>query len=82
MCLNETLELNIYGKASLEIKKENPDGTFEVVWTCKCTQATAIEKSNGLVEQQANELHSLKTISKWKSIRLLDEQANIVTSEL
>ena len=69
-------------KQVYKLTKGNPTGTFEVVWTCKCTQATAIEKSNELVEQQANELHILKTISKWKSIRLLDEQGNIVTSEL
>lgn len=71
------MEMQVY-----KLTKENPDGTFEVVWTCKCTQATAIEKFNELVKQQANELHILKTISKWKSIRLLDEQGNIVTSEL
>ena len=69
-------------KQVYKLTKENPNGTFEVVWTCKCTQATAIEKSNELVEQQANELHILKTISKWKSIRLLNEQGNIVTNEL
>ena len=69
-------------KQVYKLTKENPYEMFEVVWICKCTQATAIEKFNELVEQQANELHILKTISKWKSISLFDEQGNIVTSEL
>lgn len=68
-------------KQTYKITKDNADGSKEVVWSLKCTQATALEKFNEIVEQQANELHVLKTISVWKPIRLLDEQGNEITHE-
>lgn len=68
-------------KQTYRITKDNTDGTKEVVWSLKCTQATALEKFGEIVEQQANELHVLKTISTWRVLRLLDEKGNEITRE-
>ncbi len=68
-------------KQTYKITKDNSDGSKEVVWSLKCTQATALEKFNEIVEQQANELHVLKTISAWRAIRLFDEHDNEITHE-
>lgn len=68
-------------KQTYKITKDNADGSREVVWSLKCTEPTALEKFNEIVEQQANELHVLKTIPAWRVVRLLDEQGNEITRE-
>ena len=68
-------------KQVYKITKDNADGSREVVWSLRCTEPTALEKFNEIVEQQANELHVLKTISTWRPVRLLDEQENEITHE-
>ena len=53
----------------------------DVVWTGVCTREAAQKKFHDLIEKQVYEYHTLKTITKWRVIRLYDADGQLIMQE-
>lgn len=63
------------------ITKDNPDGTREVVKELNGTLEDAQREFSAIVKEQAYKYKVLKTIKKWRVIRLFDSESNQLAQE-
>ena len=53
----------------------------DVIWSDVCTLEEAREQFEKLVAKQAHEYHQLKTIFKWRAVRLYDADGKQIVQE-
>lgn len=53
----------------------------DVVWSDVCTLEEALKQFKDLVMKQSHEYHQLKTISKWRVVRLYDADGEQIAQE-
>lgn len=63
------------------ITKDKEDGNKEVVAMVKGTEDEARKRFNEIVNAQVEEYHVLKTLDKWRVIRLFDSEDRQVAQE-
>ena len=56
-------------------------GLVDVVWTDVCSLEDAHKQFENLVMKQSHEYHQLKTITKWRVIRLYDANGRQIAQE-
>ena len=53
----------------------------DVIWTGVCTAEEADKKFRDLLQKQVYEYRELKTISKWRPVRLYDADGQLLVQE-
>ena len=53
----------------------------DVIWTGVCTAEEADKKFYDLIKKQTYEYRELKTISKWRAVRLYDADGKLLAME-
>ena len=53
----------------------------DVVWSDVCTLEEAMKQFETLVLKQSHEYHQLKTITKWRVVRLYDAAGQQIAQE-
>lgn len=54
---------------------------IDVVWSDVCTFEQAHKQFKDLIMKQSHEYHQLKTISKWRAVRLYDADGKQIVQE-
>ena len=63
------------------ITKDKEDGTKEVAAMVNGTEDDARKRFNEIVNAQVEEYHVLKTLEKWRVIRLFDSEDRQIAQE-
>ncbi|MBR6503150.1 MAG: hypothetical protein IKT42_06890 [Clostridia bacterium] len=53
----------------------------DVIWSDVCTLEESRKQFEDLVMKQSHEFHQLKTISKWRTVRLYDADGRQIAQE-
>ncbi len=65
----------------LSIEELAKRGYVEIVWSANTTESKAREMFGNYISKQVHEYHVLKTIKKWRVIRLFDENNKQIVHE-
>ena len=72
-------------KADVQIDREQPlsevIGMVDVVWSGVCTPEEAQTRFMDLIKKQTHEYRELKTVTKWRVIRLYDADGHQLMQE-
>ncbi len=76
-----TLDNENSSKLSWESNYYDVKDMLELVWSGLCNEEEARKHFDDLIKEQRKQLHELKTINKWKTIRLYDPSGKQIAQE-